>query len=182
MGKSYEGLCELVVKDQFMSICCKDLSVHLREKSTHDLEELGHYAERYLSAHDHELISITGGLPASDDGNSTGREEELRCYKCNQAGHKMKNCQENTSGRGPVQCYNCHRSGHMAKDCRVKKPPVGGVKYAAAAVRVDSFDVKDGKLLLKDGGTVGIITSMCAQGIGHTNLPIADGYVGNQKG
>ena len=99
VGKFYEGLCELVVKDHFLSICCKDLSVHLREKSPRVLEELSSYAERYLAAHNHELISMTGGSPASEDGNSTGEEEELRCYKCNQAGHKMKDCPENTRGR-----------------------------------------------------------------------------------
>ena len=46
------------VKNQFMSICSKYLSVHLRENSPKDLEESGNYAEWYMVAHDQELFSV----------------------------------------------------------------------------------------------------------------------------
>ena len=63
--KSYEGVCQLAVKDQFMSICSKDMAVHLREKAPRDLKELGSYADRYLIAHETELRSEIGVLPLS---------------------------------------------------------------------------------------------------------------------
>ena len=124
-------------------------------------------------------MTVSAG-PSDDEGECTEREQELSCYKCNQAGHKMKNCPDNTRGRGLVECCNeCYNNyQYVAKDCKVKKPPVVGVAHAAVAVPIDPSNVKDGKLLLRGGDAVDIVSSSCAHGIGHTNLPIADGCFG----
>ena len=42
--KSYKGVNELVVREQFTKSCSKDVPVHLIERSPKDLEELARAA------------------------------------------------------------------------------------------------------------------------------------------
>ena len=43
--KSYEELCDLFIRDQFISACSKDLAIHIRERSPPGLSELAKVAE-----------------------------------------------------------------------------------------------------------------------------------------
>ncbi|KAI8491662.1 hypothetical protein Bbelb_304670 [Branchiostoma belcheri] len=54
-SKSYEGLRDLFVKDQFLEACPRDLAVRLREQGPSSLDELVGMAQHYLEAHEREL-------------------------------------------------------------------------------------------------------------------------------
>ena len=56
---TYDGLCELIVKEQFLNSCAKDLAVYLRERDPENLKELGTHAEQFLIAHGRKLASGT---------------------------------------------------------------------------------------------------------------------------
>jgi hypothetical protein len=43
---------------------------------------------------------------------SEGEEEKLRCFNCNEIGHKVTECRKKK-----IKCYNCQKYGHMAKEC-----------------------------------------------------------------
>lgn len=49
--KSFEGLEELVLKEQILQSCCKDLAVFLRERKFTSIKELCESAELYRTAH-----------------------------------------------------------------------------------------------------------------------------------
>ena len=53
--KTFKGVSELMVREQFTNSCPKDVSVFLKEKSPKDLEELAKLADRS------HLTYITGG-------------------------------------------------------------------------------------------------------------------------
>ena len=55
------------------------------------------------------------------------------------------------------------------------------IKCAAATVPISSSSVVDGKLVLKGGETIDIVSGLCSLGIGHGNLPLATGFIGNQN-
>ena len=55
--KSFDDLVELVVRKQFTNVCCKDLSLHLNERSRKTLDEMVILAEQHLKAHDKTLLS-----------------------------------------------------------------------------------------------------------------------------
>ena len=50
--KTFKGVSELMVREQFTNSCLKDVSVFLKERSPKDLAKL---AERYLNAHGKKL-------------------------------------------------------------------------------------------------------------------------------
>ena len=49
--KSYEGLSNIIIKEQFIESCSKQLSVFLKERPTENLKELAKVAQQYISAH-----------------------------------------------------------------------------------------------------------------------------------
>ena len=48
---------------------------------------------------------------------------QIRCFECNQVGHKSNNCPSKRSNMNNMQsrkCFNYNKEGHIAKDCRQK--------------------------------------------------------------
>ena len=54
-NKTYEGVSELFVRDQFINSCFEDLSIHLRERAPENLEGVAKIAEQFLIAHGRQL-------------------------------------------------------------------------------------------------------------------------------
>ena len=53
--KTFKGVSELMVREQFTNSCPKDVWVFLKVRSPKDLEELARLAEQYLNAHVRKL-------------------------------------------------------------------------------------------------------------------------------
>jgi len=49
--KSYEGLKTLIVQEQYLSTCPKEMAMHLKEGKPKTLTELGVVAKTYVEAH-----------------------------------------------------------------------------------------------------------------------------------
>lgn len=45
------------------------------------------------------------------------QEQEERCYRCNDTGHKSRDCDREKDQLG---CYNCKEKGHLVRDCPTK--------------------------------------------------------------
>ena len=54
--KSYEGVRDLFIKEQFLNSCPVDLSIYLRERDLESLEELSQSAEQFLVARGKNLL------------------------------------------------------------------------------------------------------------------------------
>ena len=57
--KTYSGICELFVKDQFLNSCSEDLAVYLCERSPDTIEEFTRIAEQYLIVHKKNMAAAT---------------------------------------------------------------------------------------------------------------------------
>ena len=55
--RSFEGLKDLVVKEQFKVSCPKDLGIHLRERDPETLVQIAKIADQYKEAHEKHLFS-----------------------------------------------------------------------------------------------------------------------------
>ena len=51
VDQSYEGLRDLVVREQFLGMCSKEMEIFLREGAVKELAVLAKRAEHYLEAH-----------------------------------------------------------------------------------------------------------------------------------
>ena len=137
VDKSYEGVMELMMREQFTNSCPKDVAVHLMERSPKDLEELARIAEQYLVAHNKKL-SCKGALVRQEARGHGSRdsaverfEEVMRCYYCNGRGHRAAEClfkhARARRGEAPSRgrnfhCFRCGAIGHKARDCRSSQP------------------------------------------------------------
>ena len=56
-GQTFDGLKDLIVKEQFIDSCPKDLAIHLRERAPETLAKVAKMADQYLETHGKHLFS-----------------------------------------------------------------------------------------------------------------------------
>ena len=57
--KSYEGLQDLILREQFTFICNRDLELFLREREPKSLEQASKLADQYKEARNVDIVSLT---------------------------------------------------------------------------------------------------------------------------
>ena len=124
----YESLVDLLLREQFIQACSKDLATFLKEKKCPNINELAESAERYTDAHG--LSSFTGCL--HNQKSNFGRFQRTNGQQ------RVERKEEPTSGKPNIpkqverRCFICYSPSHLAKDCRKNfKNPTAGPKTAA---------------------------------------------------
>ena len=150
-ARDFDGLKDLIVKEQFIDSCPKDLAIHLRERAPETLAKIAKIAEQYLEAHGKPLFSSASGKPIvppeRDEGKNTQNNSTvLHCFKCNTRGHKAVNCPTMAK-----KCFLCGKQGHEARNCRSGGRRSGGQNkdgnpvqrgQVSASCLVQSLDAK----------------------------------------
>jgi hypothetical protein len=101
--KSFDGLQNLLIKEQYLQTCGKDLEIFLRERAPKTVEELTTLAEQYNAAH--------GGYDL--DKVETDKSDTVQA-----AGARHQH--DTTRSFGERRCYICNRSNHIARDCHYR--------------------------------------------------------------
>src|ERR1700733_1268182 len=102
---SFEGLRDLILREQYINTCPSYLAVILKELAPSTLDDLASLAEKYLEAHVHEVRSDKGFV-----------EEESRSG-FRQFGGSKQSPQQRTSGR---RCFICGKENHISTNCFYK--------------------------------------------------------------
>ena len=55
--RTFDGIKDMIVKEQFIDSCPKDLAIHLRERAPETLAQIAKIADQYLEAHGKHLFS-----------------------------------------------------------------------------------------------------------------------------
>ena len=107
VDQSYEGLRDLVVREQFLGMCSKEMEIFLREGAVKELAVIAKRAEHYLDAHKTKGLGWTRTMMRVE----TRREEPRDNRGANQEvrGNKFTEMR---------RCLNCGLRGHIMKDCR----------------------------------------------------------------
>ena len=107
VDQSYEGLRDLVVREQFLGMCSKEMEIFLREGAVKELAVLAKRAEHYLEAHKTKGLGWTRTMMRVE----TRREEprDNRGSKPEVGGNKFTEMR---------RCLNCGMRGHIIRDCR----------------------------------------------------------------
>ena len=124
--RSFEGLKDLIVKEQFIDSCPKELAIHLRERAPEPLVQIAKIADQYLEAHGKHLFSSASKKlqvqPKVDETkNQQNDSTTVVCFKCNARGHKAVNCPSLVK-----KCFLCGKQEHEARNCRSGKQISGG--------------------------------------------------------
>ena len=61
--RTFDGLKDLIMKEQFIDSCPKDLAIHMRERAPETLAKIAKIADQYLEAHGKHLFSPASRKP-----------------------------------------------------------------------------------------------------------------------
>ena len=92
--KTFAGMVQLILTEQFTSTCSNDLATFLKERTCGSLKDLGETANKYLEAHGKQMKD---------------------------ASKKTNTSRSQNSSSGKPTCSYCHRMGHVVKECKAKK-------------------------------------------------------------
>ena len=91
MGKTFEDVEELMLREQFTNSCPRAVLIFLKERKPRNLEELAQMVEQYLDAHNKKLSTKT--TVARQDvrdiklAGSEGQRDVMRCFACDGRGY-----------------------------------------------------------------------------------------------
>ena len=196
MERSFDGLKNLIVKEQFINSCPKELTVHLREHAHETLEEMAKIADQYLEAHGKHVFSTgQNKAPTPPEKKPPTDTTPLYCYRCNGRGHRSANCPTR-------KCYLCGRHGHETRNCKSGVPKSGGQSkngssmprnQVSAGCLVQSSPpqataedirscIEGDQLLLACGKKIPLLSSACVQPLSgaRSKMPVVKRKKGNK--
>ncbi|XP_071079074.1 uncharacterized protein [Haliotis cracherodii] len=124
--KTFEGVKDLLLREQILNVTGRDLSIFLKERKPKDAMEMARLAEQFIEARGTGPVRYgkQGSFGQHDKTEVRGKPEENKAP----GGTKPKPfipIKERT-------CYNCSQIGHLAAQC--KKP-----KYNVASIQVSEY-------------------------------------------
>ena len=200
--RSFEGLKDLIVKEQFVDACLKELAIHRRERAPETLVQIVKIADQYLEAHGKHLFSSGSKKPqvqpkAEETKTTQSDATAIQFYKCNACGHKAINCP--TLAR---RCFLCGKQGHEARNCRSGgrksegqgkdgNPVQRGQVSAGCLVKSPDLNatpeevkscIQNDQLLLACGKKVPLLTNACVEPLTgvRSKMPVVKGRVGEK--
>ncbi|XP_033733848.1 uncharacterized protein LOC117322984 [Pecten maximus] len=193
--KTYEGVMDLVIRDQFIYCCGRDLALFLKERIPKTLEETAKLADQFADARGSRSNLMTTRTTKHADSKP----------QQNNSPHTG----DNSRGKSSLplkerKCYSCGKPGHLSYECRGKKSS----NVAAVVGEIGSEDIGRRKHLSTRGrgsrSTRSRSKRRCSEGTrvqasspsvdrspptlsescnikmaGDRGMPIASGYVGD---
>ena len=111
--KTYDGMIDLMIRDQFLSVCGRDLLLFLKERTQKSSESMSQIADQYREARRVNAASLvntgkkqpvkptgpTKTVESSQPPASTGNKftKDRKCYKCGKHGHIASECKSKSS-------------------------------------------------------------------------------------
>ncbi|XP_070192575.1 uncharacterized protein [Littorina saxatilis] len=199
--QSYESLRDLIVKEQFLNACPKDLATRLEEQKLRGLKDITDAAERYLIAHGRTLGTSKSSKPFQKSGNqgnqpakgqtesapSSNEGQNITCFHCNAKGHRVANCpQKKNNGHGNDKAQEHRRryydnkrqtSGSNQQVCASSVILPRAAEQVATPSDVEEC-LSDGQLLLANGKSISVVASAA---VSVSNMPVSKGFVEKQE-
>ena len=109
--KTFDGLCDLLLCEQYLNTCSTDLAIFVRERAPRNVTELTKLAEQYMAAHE----SVEAA-----DSKSQKHKMNVAVTQENQQEDKLLSSIAAARQRQTYRerrCFICNRRNHIARDC-----------------------------------------------------------------
>ena len=137
--KSYCGLVNLLVKEQFLNSCDPKMGTFLREKVVDDNTALAQAAERYMDARGWTTLKPVKSI---DTGKKSWSDRGKKKKVIDASSTKVVSTRKQDQ-KSVKTCFLCGKSGHFAKDCFVKKRIMAALVSDDDASECESYARKD---------------------------------------
>ena len=105
---TFEGVCDLLLREQLLNTSSKELVIFVKEHSCETAEELARLSDRYLEAH--------GGRKRADFSKRFSPVGENQ-QQTNIKPGADKDGSSREQNKNTFKCFLCGKSNHKAKDC-----------------------------------------------------------------
>ena len=197
-AKSYDGLSDLILREQILAACDKDLALYLKERKPNSCLEMTQLADRYMEAHRrlgsentirrYPRVSNDPKINDRDSkpktytvqGDKTGFNENRDCFVCGKKGHIARNCRYRTQSK-----YRSNKpqtsSLQVPDEGETQASKDDDVEVAGCITKKSALIVRTGNLgnLDKPKGDfeIPLISAACTVG---KEMPVRNGYVGDK--
>ena len=131
VSATYEGLKDLILREQFLTVSDKNLVLFLKERKIKSIKEMVELAEQYNEAHSVSNVSFhQHSFYKTDLKSDITRKDYTKDVSFN----------ENEQSRGSKErfCYRCGKKDHFIKSC-----PVQNFKAQNLITKVACLEVKE---------------------------------------
>ena len=133
--KTFEGLLNLMLKDQFMQSCGKELRLFLRERIPKTLDEMSELADQSREARGGNIIPLINKSKRWD--NSEKANSDAASIPVHQ---EMKPKDSVPKGKKDKRCFLCDKIGHFAYECKLKQKALAFEAAANSGSQQHSYD------------------------------------------
>ena len=145
LDPTYENLSDLIVCEQFLKMCNRDLSTFLLEISPGGLDLIATAAEQYMLAHNlqHACDYKRGKshFQQRPQQSQTSLDDKQHFNKGNPTNSKQTKVSDSVQNqRFSNQCFVCGKTNHIARNCFhnvYNKPKVNFMKFEESSQKVD---------------------------------------------
>ena len=150
----FDDLVELLLVEQFYTICAKEMETFIRERKPEDMGEFVEIADRFIEArsgwhlgsHNSGKTQSHSKFESRPHTSSAGDSRGFRPQGSTASDSRGSRPQSVSTGESrPQGCYICGRRGHNAKDCSRRKrngsSAAAGIEKQDQSPRSESKDV-----------------------------------------
>jgi len=201
LGKTpqrFDALKDLIIREQMLNVCDKDLSLFLKERKPKSADEMAKMADNYVEAHNaHYLV---GNKPKKEFVNTKNFVREVQSRLGKNPEQKWKSSESEAR-----HCFVCGKRGHFARNCpdrrdrNLAKPQKGAAleleskdteHIVAACVEIQAIaestdqlcgvaeNSENAKLVHVCCHNLPVISAVCMV---QNTMPVLTGYVGEKK-
>ena len=166
VDKTFEGLKDLLMREQILSSCSPELVVHVKQSKVQTSAEMIETAENFREAR----VGVKqpnfgfGQRPPKPKGERLESSADMVVRQ----GMEPNKEQGNVRQGDRRECFLCHKRGHLARDCRWKPQKSAAMRGTSEAVETCSTGKATGEVLLGIAGK-------------EPGMPIVDGFLGDSK-
>lgn len=130
--ETFEGLRDLFLREQFLTVSNKNLVLFLKERKIKTIEEMTEIADQYMEAHTISESMYHSHIPLKNEGKGETIRKPLPSIQTQDARGQLREFKER-------YCYGCGKKDHFIRNCPLKPSgkPTMNTKAAGLQIQIE---------------------------------------------